>query len=304
MRDPFSQLLCLSPMRLFFVTLILRLFAWLPLAINHALGSMIGSILYMLNGRERRTTERNLELCFPEKTAQERTRIAKQSLQETAKWAFETGAVWFRGEQWRESKITRFVNKELFEQAMADERGILLIMPHFGNWELAGIYAGDQTKGTCIYRTPKMEDLDPLVKKARSASKLSTLVPATARGVMAVLKALKRGELTVILPDQVPTGDGGIYSNFFGVSTYTQTLVYNLIQKTNPIVLQIYTRRISGGFELGFMEPDASIYDEDPQKSVDALNASIEDLCRLDLAQYQWEYKRFKNQADGIDLYS
>lgn len=263
----------------------------------------MGTLLYIANTRERQTTERNLQLCFPEKTLAERQAIAKQSLQETCKWAFETGAVWFRGEAWRESKIKTFINKELFDQAIGDERGVLLIMPHFGNWELAGIYAGDQTKGTCIYRTPKMADLDPLVKRARSASKLSTLVPATPRGVMAVLKALKRGELTVILPDQVPTGDGGIYSDFFGMPTYTQTLVYNLIQKTNPIVLQIYTRRVKGGFELGFMEPDPDIYNPDAQQSVDALNRTIETLCQLDLAQYQWEYKRFKHQADGQDPY-
>jgi len=291
-------------MRLFLVTNILRFFAWLPLGLNRILGSFFGSILYLLNTRERKTTERNLELCFPEKTKEERRDITKQSLKETCKWAFEAGAIWFRGEQWRASQIKRFINKELFDKAVASERGVLLVMPHFGNWEQAGIYAGDQAKGTCIYRTPKMEDLDPLVKKARSASRLTTMVPATARGVMAVLKALKRGELTAILPDQVPPGDGGVYSHFFGIPTYTQTLVYNLIQKTNPIVLQLYALRIKGGFELGFIEPDPDIYDADMQTSVDALNKTIEKLCLLDLAQYQWEYKRFKNQADGRDLYS
>lgn len=290
-------------MRLFLVTTILRFFSWLPLGFNRLLGSFVGSILYVLNTRERRTTERNLELCFPAKTPEERQKMARQSLKETCKWGFETGAIWFRGESWREQKINNIVNKHLFDKAVADERGVLLVMPHFGNWELAGIYAGDQAKGTCIYRTPKMQDLDPLVKKARSASELSTLVPATARGVMAVLKALKRGELTVILPDQVPVGDGGMYSDFFGVPAYTQTLVYNLIQKTNPVVLQVYALRIKGGFELGFMEPHPDIYDADSQKSVDGLNKTIEQLCYLDLSQYQWEYKRFKNQADGHDFY-
>lgn len=290
-------------MRLFLVTNIVRFFSWLPLKVNHALGAFFGSVIYMLNTRERRTTERNLELCFPEKTPEERKLIAKQSLKETCKWAFETGAIWFRGAKWRKSKTKKFVNRELFEQALADDRGVLLIVPHFGNWELAGIYAGDQTKGTCIYRTPKMEDLDSLVRKARSVSKLTTMVPATTRGVMAVLKALKRGELTAILPDQVPEGEGGCYSDFFGISAYTQTLITNLIKKTNPIVLQIYALRVAGGFELGFMEPHPDIYSEDEQTSVDGLNKTIEQLCHLNLAQYQWEYKRFKNQEDGQDIY-
>ena len=290
-------------MRLFFATHLFHFLAWMPLAANRLMGALLGWLLCIFNIRELRTAERNLELCFPEKSFADRKRIARQSLRETCKWAFETSSVWFRGEQWRESRIKKFNDLELFQKAVADARGVLLLMPHFGNWELAGVYAGDQAKGTCIYRAPKMQELDPLVRRAREASRLSTLVPATARGVMAIFKALKRGELTAILPDQVPAGGGGIYSNFFGIPTYTQTLVYNLIQKTNPVVLQIYAKRVKGGFELGFMEPHPDIYHRDEQTSVDGLNKTIEQLCLLDLAQYQWEYKRFKNQEDGRDLY-
>lgn len=288
-------------MRLFIVTNILRLFAWIPLRVNHALGNFVGSILYLANSRERRTTERNLALCFPDKSVAERRHIAKRSLQETCKWGFEIGAIWIRGYSWCSSKVLNIKNEQLFTDALADERGILLIAPHFGNWELAGMCAGAKGKCTVIYSPPKLEELDPLVRAGRSGS---TIVPANTRGVIAILKALKKGEMTGILPDQVPTeGGGGIYSDFFGIPAYTQTLIYNLIQKTNPIVLQIYALRCEGGFELGFMEPDSAIYDADQQTSVDGLNRTIEQLCELDHAQYQWEYKRFKHQADGRDLY-
>ena len=291
-------------MRLFFVTTLLRFFAWMPMGFNRCLGTLIGSLLYALNIRERRTTERNLELCYPQMPEGERKALSRKSLQETSKWAFETSAVWFRNKQWRQSRVKKMTNMALFEQAIASDQGTLLMMPHYGNWEFAGIYVGDLAKGTCIYRTPKMEELDPLVRKAREASELSTLVPATARGVMAVFKALKRGELTVILPDQVPAADsGGVYADFFGISAYTQTLVHNLIQKTNPRVLQLYARRVPGGFELGFMEPHEDIYSEDAVISAAGMNKTIEQLCALDLTQYQWDYKRFKNQPDGEDLY-
>ena len=291
-------------MRLFFVTAFIRFFAWLPVPINHCLGAMLGTIIYRINGRERHITEQNLQCCFANLSAEQRAKIAKGSLQETGKWAFETPAVWLRGKNWRASKVTSVKGRELFEQALADERGVLLIVPHFGNWELAGMWSGEYAAITAMYRTPKMAFLDPLVKKIRGSVANSTLVPATARGVSATLRALKDGGTTMILPDQVPAGAGGAYAEFFGQPAYTQTLVYNLIKKTNPIVLQVYAMRCGSEFEIGFMPPHPDIYDADRQISLQGLNKTIEQLCTLDLTQYQWEYKRFKKQPNGKDFYS
>jgi len=290
-------------MRLFFVRCLMGFFSLLPLGLNRTIADVLSRILFALNIRERRKTERNLELCFPALTTIERKKIAQESMAQSARWALETSSVWLRGEDWRQSRILKFHNRNLFDKAVSSDRGILLLIPHFGNWEMAGMWSGDQAKTTAIYRMPKLEQLDPLVREARSASALSTLVPATSRGVMSVLKALNRGEQTIILPDQVPVSGSGVYSKFFGVPAYTLTLVHNLIKKTKPEVLFSYALRVPGGFELGFLEPPEDIYSEDAQVSVDAMNKGIEDLCQLDITQYQWEYKRFKNQADGRDFY-
>jgi len=290
-------------MRLFFVSCLMRFFSWVPLRVNRFIANGIGRFLYALNIREGHTTERNLELCFPQMPASKRAKLAKASLRQSANWSMEASAVWLRSTAWRESKIVKFHNRELYDRAVNGNRGVLLLLPHFGNWEMIGLWCGDQAKTTAMYRKPKMEDLDPLLRKIRESAELSTLVPTSARGVMSVLKALKRGEQTIVLPDQVPVGEGGLYSNFFGLPAYTQTLAFNLIQKTNSIALFGYAKRVPGGFELGFIEPPAEIYSESAQESVDALNRGIEQLCQLDLSQYQWEYKRFKNQADGRDFY-
>lgn len=291
-------------MRLFFVSCLMRFFSWVPLGLNRSIAGWISRLLYALNIRERRTTERNLELCFPQMPETERTRLVKASLRQSACWSLETSAVWLRSTAWRESKIVKFHNRELYDRAIASGHGVLLLLPHFGNWEMIGLWCGDQAKTTAMYRKPKMEDLDPLIRKIRESAELSTLVPANARGVMAVLKALKRGEQTIVLPDQVPAGEGGLYSRFFGIPAYTQTLAFNLIQKTGSVALFGYALRVPGGFELGFMEPPSEIYSEDVQESVDALNRGVEQLCQLDLSQYQWEYKRFKNQVGGLDFYT
>lgn len=62
-----------------------------------------------------------------------------------------------------------------------------------------------------------------------------------------------------------------------------------------------YVKRVRGGFELVFAEPDAGIYSEDAITSLTAMNRSVE-ACVADApAQYQWEYKRFKKQPEGME---
>ena len=64
-----------------------------------------------------------------------------------------------------------------------------------------------------------------------------------------------------------------------------------------------YAIRSKGGFNLGYMEPDPEIYADDDQKAVVALNRSIERLIEKAPSQYSWEYKRYKKQPDGSNLY-
>ena len=288
-------------MRAFLLSLIVHFFSMLPISINRGLGLIIGRLLYALNIRERRTTERNLEICYPTMAKEERRKLAQRSMTLTFQ-KLETSSIWFRDQSWRESHTLQTSNTELFQTALDSDQGVIVLIPHFGNWEMAGITAGDSAVGTGIYREPKLKALNPLMQKGRQSVK-NTMVPANVKGVMAILKALRRGEATVILPDQVPA-EGGVYADFFGKPAYTMTLVHKLIQKTRPRVVMAYALPIAGGFELGFMEPDADIYHADERVSATGLNKSIEKMISLAPEHYQWDYKRFKHQEDGIDPYA
>ena len=278
---------------------LLRAISFLPIPAQRRLGNWLGSRLYKKQSRDYRNTKINLTACFPEKTPEQIDQLAQQSLKETATWAVETAAVWFRSRSWLEKAILSIENRELFERSIASDRGVILLTPHFGNWELAGMWACVFAPTTAIYRTPRMQALDGMLQRVRGKES-ATMVPATSRGVMGVVKALSRGEMTIVLPDQEPTMEGGIFSQTFGVPALTMTLINRLILKTNPIVLVTYARRVESGHIVGFCEPDAEIYSEDQQTSVDAMNRSIEQLVLTAPAQYQWEYKRFKTRPEGF----
>ena len=280
------------------IEFLLRLLSYLPIPAQRKFGGWLGTRLYKKQGRDLYATRTNLIACFPEKSAEQIDQLCLQSLQATATMGIETAAVWFRGEKWRKKTVVGIENQALFDAALADEKGLMLLIPHFGNWELAGMWASTFRPTTAIYRTPRMQALDGMLQRVRDIG-TTNMVPATSRGVMAVVKALGRGEMTVVLPDQEPALEGGIFSPFFGVQALTMTLINRLVNKTQPKVLIAYARRVEGGHVVGFAEPDSAIYAEDQQTAVDAMNRSIEQLVLTAPEQYQWEYKRFRKRPEA-----
>ena len=278
----------------------LRLLALLSLSQAGALGRLIGTCLWRLNGRARSISQINLALCLPERSDAERQLLARQSLAHLGTLALELGGSWC----WPSDKLLHEVVEveglELMAAAQDSGRGLVVLAPHLGNWEVLGLYMAQHYTVTALYQPPALEAMDTLMYSARSRNG-STLVPTNLRGVKALLKALGRGEITVILPDQVPARNGGEFAPFFGIDTLTATLPLNLIERTGAaVVVAAMLRLDGGGYRLVIRAVDQAIYGPDRGAALAAMNAGVEALVREAPQQYQWEYKRFKKQAAGV----
>ena len=270
----------------------------LPLGLARALGAFIGELNYLLNSKGAQVAVTNIRLCFPELSAGQQQRLVRASMREWGKTFFETPVVWQRSEDWLRRHIVHSTNQQLMDRCLSGDKGIIMIAPHLGNWEALGLHIAKIIQMTCLYQPPRQQELEALVKKARSRSG-TKLAPTNRRGVIALVKALREGELTGILPDQVPQQGAGVFAPFFGVPTLTMTLLQNLLKSTGATPIVAAAKRVPGGFEIIYMEPDQQIYAEDPVVAASALNRCVEQIVRLFPEQYQWEYKRFKKRPEG-----
>lgn len=230
----------------------------------------------------------------------ERDELAKKSLIETAKTACELGQIWINPPEKSLQKIVRFSGKEHLDAALAKGAGIIVLAPHLGNWELCGLFLDSYAQNTYLYKPPKLAAFEAKMLQYRSRLG-ATLAPTSAKGVAMLLKALARGELVGILPDQEPNEESGVFAPFFGVDALTMTLVSKLANRTQASVLSIFAKRLenSEGFEVVIQAARAEVASEDIAIATTALNQTVEDCVRLAPAQYQWEYRRFKRQADN-----
>jgi KDO2-lipid IV(A) lauroyltransferase len=276
------------------IRVLLTLCAYLPLSVTRALGRGMARIYWPFGGRSRKVAQRNISLAFPELTSSEARALAKRTLISTAELMTETGHVWLRSWEHVQSLILSCEGETLISDATASGRGVIVLAPHLGNWEVVGLHLGLLGNVVSLYEPPKLAGLDTMIRQARQRSG-ALLVPADTRGVAKLLQSVKRGDISGILPDQVPADiNAGQNTPFFGVTAFTPTLASNMIRRTGALAVFGYARRVPGGFEVKYECAEQDIYDDDTAVSLAALNRGVESCVRQCIDQYQWAYKRFR----------
>lgn len=284
-------------LKLRLITFMLRALARAPLSTQRWLGRQIGNAMLRWDKRSAHICRRNIALCYPELDAEAQETLCRQSLQHTGMAFSELGACYY----WPAEKLRACISSEddaVLHEAIAENKGVILASPHFGNWEMIGQYVATEHAMHVLYRPAKDPHTDTFILERRSRLG-STPLPTTASGVRGMSKALKQGEIIGILPDQEPELEGGVFAPFFAQQALTMTLLSKLARRKQSPVLLTYMRRTENGFALHYQRLGDGIYDADLQRSASTLNAAIEALVRKYPEHYIWNYKRFATQPEG-----
>ncbi len=277
---------------------LIRLISRLPFRVAQTVGIFIGWLNWVTGSRSARVTQTNLRLCLGIDDHKTLQLLTRDSLIETGKTLMEIPSVWLGDLQKNRSRIKAVHQENLLTDALSAGQGVIIILPHLGNWEMFNPYYNLQTTLTGLYNPPDNEYLANLLDQVRN-SMGNRVVPTTKAGLTVLYRALGKGEAVIILPDQVPAS--GEFAPFFGVPAFTDTLIPRLVRKTGARVICAFVKRCQGsqGFEVEFRPAVEAISSADLHESVAALNQSIENCVREIPEQYQWEYKRFRVRPPG-----
>lgn len=282
-------------MKLFF-----RLLARLPLSANHALGAFVGRLVYLLSPRYRSRLRENLAQSGLYPAANERELAARENAGEIGKGATELAWALFRSEEVTGLVATR-IGWEVVERLRAENRPIIFVTPHLGGYDIAGRYLWSQVPILAMYKPHKIFWLDQLLREGRNrgaAPDGTNVAPANMAGVRMVLKHLRKGGCSVVLPDQVPGLGEGEWADFFGKPAYTMTLLGRLQEASGAAIVFCYAERLphGEGYVL-HVEPLGSPLPADRAQSARQVNLMVEKLVRSCPAQFLWGYNRYKRPA-------
>ena len=259
----------------------------LPLALLQALGAALGWLVFVLSPSYRRKVRANLAAAGLPGS------LAWSCAAHAGRMVGELPWVWFRPH----GEVLRRVfcdDTSVLDDAESAGRGVMLMTPHLGCFEVSARYYGARAPITVLFRPPRQSALAPLYEAARNQGAMRS-GPANLSGVRAMMRALRKGEAVGLLPDQVPGLGEGRWAPFFGRSTYTMTLPGRLALASGAAVVLAGCERLPGG--RGWrIHLERMTETPDPE----ALNRALERLILRFPAQYLWGYNRFKRPA-GAD---
>jgi KDO2-lipid IV(A) lauroyltransferase len=202
----------------------------------------------------------------------------------------------------------------LIQAAMDRGQGLIMLTPHLGSWEagaqaLAEVF-GQHQNWVLLYRPPRKTWLQALVRQSRQRDRVQ-VVPTNLSGVRMLVRALRKGAGTVILPDQVPPNGMGVWAPVWGRPAYTMTLLPRLVQQTGATVLLWWCERLPHGrfafhaqpcqaLEQALQSGGENAHDPEPDMTqlTTAMNSDVESLVRAHPQQYLWGYARHKEPRE------
>jgi KDO2-lipid IV(A) lauroyltransferase len=266
-----------------------RLLSKLPLPLLHALGKLLGWLVYAVSPSYRRRMKDNIARAGFE-------RHLHAAVGEAGKNVAELPFVWCAPQE-RVLNCVTIDNWDIVLRALDGGHGAIFLTPHLGCFELTAQALATKAPLTVLYRPPRKEALKPLVEGARARTNL-LLAPANLSGVRTLLKALKGNGIIGLLPDQVPQQGEGVWAAFFGRPAYTMTLPAKMHQMTGAPIILTYAERLPGGrgFTVRF-ETFSDALEGSPEQQAATINRAMERLIARCPAQYFWSYNRYKTPA-------
>ena len=270
--------------------------AQLPVRANQALGRGLGHLLYRVAKSRRRVAERNIELCFPEYSPQKRAETVKgvvlgcgMSITESAM------ALWGSDKKLRDRYTLEGL--EHIEKAQAQGKGVLLAGCHFTTIDISGRIMSFHISADVVYR----EDNNPVMSWAIARARARVNNDAIHRHDMRkLIRNLRKGHIVWYAPDQDYGKHRSIFAPFFGIEAATVPGTSKLARLTDCAVIPFAHYREEGGrYRLVVHPPLENFPTDDERADATQVNAKIEEMIRVEPAEYMWVHRRFKSRPDG-----
>jgi KDO2-lipid IV(A) lauroyltransferase len=187
------------------------------------------------------------------------------------------------------------------EEAIEENRGLILVTGHLGNYEWAVHFCIFQLKNVfAIMKRLKNKRINDLIVSIRELSGGKVIYKKSA--LRNGLRILKRGESLAIVSDQ-DAGNQGVFVSFLGksASTATGTAIFHL--KTGaPMVFVTGIRRNLGKIDIYFERipdsTDKTVNDEAIRDITQSHTSILEKWIRKFPTQYFWTHRRWKTKPD------
>ncbi|SMN10746.1 Lipid A biosynthesis lauroyl acyltransferase [uncultured Candidatus Thioglobus sp.] len=266
-----------------------------------SIGKGIGRMIYPLAGKFRKIALINLSKCFPDKNEATIKKLAKQHFESIGISLFEVANCFYLDDERLKNRYT-IQNKNLLEEALAQNKNIILLVGHFTTMMLAGRILLQNFKFADVYRPQNNALFDAEMTK-RFTQYGSTLIKV--KDSRALIKTLKSGLPIWYAPDQDLgiNNSRSVFAPFFNVQTATINATAKLAKIDNTVVIPLAFSRNDSGYELAFSPAIDNYPSTDAKQNATLSNQILEKQILKAPDQYLWIHRRFKTRPDGEEKF-
>lgn len=262
-------------------------------------GAMIGGLGWRPFAIRADRVYRAVRACFPEHTEERVRAIARESYRGLGRIAMEI--IWLSRAE-KADALAAFVEPEGWEHvesAYARGEGVIVVMGHFGNWELGAAYLamrGIPVDAVAMHMANPFSD--GFITRTRTRLGLNVVFDENA--VRRIPKALKEGHAVVLVSDQGAKGLAGTFVNFFGrpAKTPRGAAVFAMRNRL-PVLFVAAVRQPDNRYRFHATPvpiADTGDREQDIDATVQNYTAVIEEYVRRFPEQYFWQHRRWKRQ--------
>ena len=273
---------------------------WLICRLPHrtalATGRFVGRIAHRFGGSRRAVVRRNIELCFPELSTEQRDALAYEHFEALGMMLIEMGLGRWASDQHLAS-MTTLRGIEHVHDALAAGKGVILLCAHFTTLEVIGRGLSlNLPPFDAVFRRNRSDFMTELQRTGRERSADLTIEK---RDIKKMVRSLRNNRAVWYAPDQSYNRKGSAVIPFFGVPAMHTTATSTLARLGAATVIPFFPRRLADGrYELILHPPLENFPSDDPVADTRRYLELLEDHVRSCPEQYFWVHRKFKDLPD------
>lgn len=268
-----------------------------------ALGRALGRLL-RYGGFRTSVARANMELAFPDWTAEAREKLFRDHYDELGILFLELIRMFYRFDRFFERYVDQD-GKEHLEAALAEGKGAFAFTAHLGNWEVLTLSGREIFGRQTVMVTKELKPawLHRVIAVTREL--LGVKMACEPRTMQGVLRGLKDNNIVGWVMDQYAGAPVGARVPFFGKPVGSHTALAALALRTGtPVLAGIAVRKPDGRYLLQFTPPFKLVERETTDATLIANTAlfvsQTEAWIREYPAQWLWVHRRWKGDLSPL----
>ena len=265
-------------------------------------GRGLGRFAFHVVRIRRQVTLQNLRRAFPDWEAAKIHQVAEASYMHFGVVFLEL----MRLHRWSPEQLVarvHFPDHEVFRRLRGEERGVVIVSAHLGNWEIVG--AALSARGypiSVMVKTQRNPHVDALVTANRESTGMRVL--RVEDGLRPVLRTLRENTMVAFVADQ-DAGRHGVFLPHFGelASVAVGPARFARLGRS-PVLVGFCLREPGGAYRVRISEPirpreDGEVEDEE-RRILTYYLKELEATIRAHPEQYFWMHRRWKTRPPRV----